>query len=189
MRKKFLLESLQQNVRALQEENEKLKGAIRENLDDADELLAGCVKHVSEWEALTPSSAVPTYLRSPRAAPPPPTYPFPPPQNAPRISGGGASVIASNPNDATTTLDDPDYRLVKALQTAQQNFVISVRCAGAWTAPATPFLTPRPAPPRPHPLPCILKDPSLPDNPIVYASSGFLRLRYALYPPSPSPPL
>jgi PAS domain S-box-containing protein len=41
-------------------------------------------------------------------------------------------------------LDDPDYSLVKALQTAQQNFVIS--------------------------------DPSLPDNPIVYASQGFLAL-------------
>ncbi|CAN0478646.1 unnamed protein product, partial [Discosporangium mesarthrocarpum] len=39
-------------------------------------------------------------------------------------------------------LDDPDYSLVKALQTAQQNFVIT--------------------------------DASLPDNPIVFASSGFL---------------
>ena len=53
-------------------------------------------------------------------------------------------MIATNPNDATKTLDDPDYSLVKALQTAQQNFVIS--------------------------------DPSLPDNPIVYASAGFLVL-------------
>lgn len=102
VRKKFLLESLQQSVRALQEENEKLKSAIRENLnDDAEHLLASC-------------------------------------------SSGGASIIATDPNDATKTLDDPDYRLVKALQTAQQNFVIS--------------------------------DPSLPDNPIVYASTGFLRL-------------
>nr|6I21_A Chain A, Aureochrome1-like protein [Ochromonas danica]6I24_A Chain A, Aureochrome1-like protein [Ochromonas danica]6I25_A Chain A, Aureochrome1-like protein [Ochromonas danica] len=42
-----------------------------------------------------------------------------------------------------------DYSLVKALQTAQQNFVIS--------------------------------DPSIPDNPIVYASQGFLTLTgYAL---------
>ena len=101
VRKKFLLESLQQSVQALQEENDKLKAAIRENLnDEADGLLA--------------------------------------------TASGGNSVIATDPNDATKTLDDPDYRLVKALQTAQQNFVIS--------------------------------DPSLPDNPIVYASSGFLRL-------------
>lgn len=102
MRKKFLLESLQQSVQTLQDENEKLKGAIKEHLaDEADTLLQSC-------------------------------------------SGEGSSVIASNPNDATKTLDDPDYSLVKALQTAQQNFVIS--------------------------------DPSLPDNPIVYASAGFLVL-------------
>lgn len=102
VRKKFLLESLQQSVHALQEENEKLKSAIREHLThDADDLLASC-------------------------------------------GMGGPTVIASDPNDATKILDDPDYSLVKALQTAQQNFVIS--------------------------------DPSLPDNPIVYASQGFLGL-------------
>jgi PAS domain S-box-containing protein len=102
VRKKFLLESLQQSVHALQVENDKLKSAIREHLtDDADELLTSC-------------------------------------------SGGGPSVLATDPSDATKTLDDPDYSLVKALQTAQQNFVIS--------------------------------DPSMPDNPIVYASQGFLSL-------------
>ena len=102
MRKKFLLESLQHSIHSLQEENDKLKSAIRENLkDEADDLLAGC-------------------------------------------SGGGSSVIANDTEDATKTLDDPDYRLVKALQTAQQNFVIT--------------------------------DPTLADNPIVYASSGFLSL-------------
>ena len=53
-------------------------------------------------------------------------------------------MLASDPREATNILDDPDYSLVKALQTAQQNFVIS--------------------------------DPSLPDNPIVYASQGFLAL-------------
>ena len=42
VRKKFLLESLQKSVTALQEENEKLRGAIRANLgaDEAKELLA-----------------------------------------------------------------------------------------------------------------------------------------------------
>lgn len=102
VRKKFLLESLQQSVHALQEENEKLKAAIKSHLaDEADELLAGCMN-------------------------------------------AGASVIATDQSQATKRLDDPDYSLVKALQTAQQNFVIS--------------------------------DPSLPDNPIVYASQGFLAL-------------
>lgn len=93
---------MQHSVHALEEENEKLRSAIREHLrDEADDLLASC-------------------------------------------QGSGPSVIATNPNSATKTLDDPDYSLVKALQTAQQNFVIS--------------------------------DPSMPDNPIVYASQGFLSL-------------
>lgn len=96
------MESLQHSVRALEEENEKLRIAIRENLKgEAEELLSKC-------------------------------------------SLGGPSVIAADPKEATRTLDDPDYSLVKALQTAQQNFVIS--------------------------------DPSIPDNPIVYASQGFLSL-------------
>lgn len=90
-------------MHALQDENEKLKAAIRDHLsDEAEELLSAC------------------------------------------NSFGQTSVIASDPNSATKRLDDPDYSLVKALQTAQQNFVIS--------------------------------DPSLPDNPIVYASQGFLGL-------------
>lgn len=102
VRKKFLLDSLQQSVHALQEENEKLKVAIRQHLvTDAESLLSSCMDV-------------------------------------------GPTVIARNSVDATMTLDDPDYSLVKALQTAQQNFVIS--------------------------------DPSLPDNPIVYASQGFLAL-------------
>ncbi|CAM9202407.1 unnamed protein product [Ascophyllum nodosum] len=101
VRKKFLLESLQKSVTALQEENEKLRGAIRANLgaDEAKELL-------SQTDT--------------------------------------SSLISSSPGDATKVLDDPDYSLVKALQTAQQNFVIT--------------------------------DPTLPDNPIVFASQGFLEL-------------
>ena len=102
VRKKFLLESLQQSVNALQQENDKLRSAIKSHLGPpADELLATC-------------------------------------------SQKPVSLIASNPADATRILDDPDYSLVKALQTAQQNFVIT--------------------------------DPSLPDNPIVFASHGFLTL-------------
>lgn len=102
VRKKFLLESLQQSVNALQQENDKLRSAIKDHLGpQADDLLASCNQKAG-------------------------------------------SLIASNPSDATRILDDPDYSLVKALQTAQQNFVIT--------------------------------DPSLPDNPIVFASQGFLTL-------------
>jgi PAS domain S-box-containing protein len=105
VRKKFLLESLQQSVNALQYENDKLRVAIRDKMGDAvaNELLARCGG-----------------------------------------DGKKTSLIARDPSDATRILDDPDYSLVKALQTAQQNFVIT--------------------------------DPSLPDNPIVFASHGFLTL-------------
>ena len=107
VRKKFLLESLQHSVQALESENEKLRGAIRQHVvpsTNAELLLAACAAETG-----------PSVL----------------------VSGSGATA-------ATRTLDDPDYGLVKALQTAQQNFVIT--------------------------------DPSLPDNPIVYASQGFLSL-------------
>ncbi|CAM9597342.1 unnamed protein product, partial [Hapterophycus canaliculatus] len=109
VRKKFLLDSLQRSVDAIQAENDSLKGSIVGSLGERGrELVAKCV---------------------------------------PADSGG--SLVTANPKQATKILDDPDYSLVKALQTAQQNFVIT--------------------------------DASLPDNPIVFASGGFLELtRYKL---------
>lgn len=119
IRKKFLLESLQQSVTLLKEENDKLRSSIRENLGDAtaDELLTK--ENLMKDKASTPDF----------------------------LAAGGAtstSLIASNSNDANKVLDDPDFSFIKALQTAQQNFVVT--------------------------------DPSLPDNPIVYATQGFLNL-------------
>jgi PAS domain S-box-containing protein len=58
--------------------------------------------------------------------------------------GPDAALIANSQGAANKVLDDPDFSFIKALQTAQQNFVVT--------------------------------DPSLPDNPIVYASQGFLNL-------------
>eukprot|EP00339_Tiarina_fusa_P023363 CAMPEP_0117024672 /NCGR_PEP_ID=MMETSP0472-20121206/18298_1 /TAXON_ID=693140 ORGANISM="Tiarina fusus, Strain LIS" /NCGR_SAMPLE_ID=MMETSP0472 /ASSEMBLY_ACC=CAM_ASM_000603 /LENGTH=363 /DNA_ID=CAMNT_0004731167 /DNA_START=126 /DNA_END=1217 /DNA_ORIENTATION=- len=106
IRKKFLLESLQQSVALLKEENEKLRGSIREHLghDKAERLLA---------------------------------------QNT-GDDAPDAALIANSQGAANKVLDDPDFSFIKALQTAQQNFVVT--------------------------------DPSLPDNPIVYASQGFLNL-------------
>lgn len=104
IRKKFLLESLQQSVAILKEENEKLRQSIRTNLpeEEANDLLSA--KNFTE-------------------------------------EGG---LIADSSTCANKVLDDPDFRFIKALQTAQQNFVVT--------------------------------DPSLPDNPIVYATQGFLNL-------------
>jgi len=53
-------------------------------------------------------------------------------------------LLANSQSIANKVLDDPDFSFIKALQTAQQNFVVT--------------------------------DPGLPDNPIVYASQGFLNL-------------
>lgn len=104
IRKKFLLESLQQSVALLKEENNKLRDSITTHLgaEEAEELLE---KGLAEQ-----------------------------PQG----------LIASSVGDANKVLDDPDFSFIKALQTAQQNFVVT--------------------------------DPSLPDNPIVYATQGFLNL-------------
>lgn len=108
IRKKFLLESLQQSVALLKDENDKLRSSIREHLGpEAEELL--------KKENLAEAAA-----------------------------GGGGGLIAGSSSDANKVLDDPDFSFIKALQTAQQNFVVT--------------------------------DPSLPDNPIVYATQGFLNL-------------
>eukprot|EP00571_Detonula_confervacea_P012375 CAMPEP_0172302696 /NCGR_PEP_ID=MMETSP1058-20130122/4351_1 /TAXON_ID=83371 /ORGANISM="Detonula confervacea, Strain CCMP 353" /LENGTH=453 /DNA_ID=CAMNT_0013013271 /DNA_START=62 /DNA_END=1423 /DNA_ORIENTATION=- len=108
IRKKFLLESLQQSVSLLKEENEKLKSAIRSHLGD------------KEADALLSKQALAD------------------------AAGDGGGLIASSSADANKVLDDPDFSFIKALQTAQQNFVVT--------------------------------DPSLADNPIVYATQGFLNL-------------
>jgi PAS domain S-box-containing protein len=105
IRKKFLLESLQQSVALLKEENDKLRTAIKDHLgnDQASKLI-----------------------------------------NKDSAENSDAALIAASQGAANKVLDDPDFSFIKALQTAQQNFVVT--------------------------------DPSLPDNPIVYASQGFLNL-------------
>ena len=65
-------------------------------------------------------------------------------ENLEEAAQAAGSLIANNNSDANKVLDDPDFSFIKALQTAQQNFVVT--------------------------------DPSLPDNPIVYATQGFLNL-------------
>lgn len=106
IRKKFLLESLQQSVALLKEENEKLKQSLKQHLGEekGNLLIAG-----------NESS-----------------------------NGGNEGLLASSQGIANKVLDDPDFSFIKALQTAQQNFVVT--------------------------------DPAMPDNPIVYASQGFLNL-------------
>ena len=106
LRKKFLLESLQEQIHGLQGEIATLKNIIKSELPDRAEAL---LKKVGSGEA-SEFTPVPT------------------------PSGFGP----------VKTLMEPDFRLMKALSGSQQNFAIS--------------------------------DPSLPDNPIVYVSQGFLDL-------------
>ncbi|KAL3900733.1 MAG: hypothetical protein SGARI_006181, partial [Bacillariaceae sp.] len=107
LRKKFLLESLQEQIHGLQEQLEKFKDALRTNVPDpnrAEALIDNICGHEKKYTPL------------------------------PMPSGFGP----------VKTLMEPDFRLMSALSGSQQNFAIS--------------------------------DPTLPDNPIVYVSQGFLDL-------------
>lgn len=66
------------------------------------------------------------------------------PKNVIEVKPGEMSLLAGDGVDGNCSLDNQDYNLVRALQTAQQNFIVT--------------------------------DPTLPDNPIVFASHGFLAL-------------
>ena len=108
LRKKFLLESLQEEIYGLQGEIDQLKSIIKKELPDkAESLLATIEGNPSANGKYTP---------------------------LPMPSGFGP----------VKTLIEPDFRLMSSLSNSQQNFAIS--------------------------------DPSLPDNPIVYCSQGFLEL-------------
>ena len=105
LRKKFLLESLQEQISGLQSEIDSLKDVIkRECPEKAEKLLEEISGPKGKFTPL------------------------------PMPSGFGP----------VKTLMEPDFRLMSALSGSQQNFAIS--------------------------------DPSLPDNPIVYVSQGFLDL-------------
>lgn len=105
LRKKFLLESLQEQIHGLQAEIETLKDIIKTEIPEKSEAILK--KLTGDREKFTP---------------------------LPMPSGFGP----------VKTLMEPDFRLMSALSGSQQNFAIS--------------------------------DPSLPDNPIVYVSQGFLDL-------------
>jgi len=105
LRKKFLLESLQEQIHGLEEQIDGLKEAIQKEIPHkAQELITAVC---GDKEKFTP---------------------------LPMPSGFGP----------VKTIMEPDFRLMSALSGSQQNFAIS--------------------------------DPTLPDNPIVYVSQGFLDL-------------
>mmetsp|Transcript_1009 Transcript_1009/g.1285 ORF Transcript_1009/g.1285 Transcript_1009/m.1285 type:complete len:314 (-) Transcript_1009:449-1390(-) len=104
IRKRFMLESLQEKFMVLQKENMALRQLIQDKIPDkAEAIFEKCTNKISDLI----STPVKDY-------------------------------------QALRFLIEPDFRLVESLTTSQQNFTVS--------------------------------DPSLPDNPIVYASQGFLDL-------------
>ena len=105
LRKKFLLESLQEQIHHMQEQMDALKDAIKSEIPHRAQAIIDGV--FGDKEKYTP---------------------------LPMPSGFGP----------VKTLMEPDFRLMSALSGSQQNFAIS--------------------------------DPTLPDNPIVYVSQGFLDL-------------
>jgi PAS domain S-box-containing protein len=105
LRKKFLLESLQEQIHGLQEQMDKLKQVLKDEVPLKAETLIQTI--CGNRDKYTP---------------------------LPMPSGFGP----------VKTLMEPDFRLMTALSGSQQNFAIS--------------------------------DPTLPDNPIVYVSQGFLDL-------------
>jgi len=114
LRKKFLLESLQDQISDLEEELEELRGIIRKELPRRSvELLAGAAAAAGGGGNGNGQTFKPL----------------------PMPSGFGGPM---------KTLMEPDNRLMAALSGSQQNFSVS--------------------------------DPSLPDNPIIYVSQGFLDL-------------
>jgi PAS domain S-box-containing protein len=106
LRKKFLLESLQEEIHGMQEQLDAMKEALRRELPPhrADAVIQEICGNKDKYTPL------------------------------PMPSGFGP----------VKTLMEPDFRLMSALSGSQQNFAIS--------------------------------DPTLPDNPIVYVSQGFLDL-------------
>lgn len=105
LRKKFLLESLQEQIQGLEEQIEQFKNVLKAEVPDkAQDLITRIIGNKEKFKPL------------------------------PMPSGFGP----------VKTLMEPDFRLMSALSGSQQNFAIS--------------------------------DPTLPDNPIVYVSQGFLDL-------------
>jgi len=128
LRKKFLLESLQSQIDALEKENGMLRTTVMKEVG-SDETNQQRGKKKMREICIECGITVPDELKD---------------------DGGKAGSSNFTPLTVPSgfgpvnTLMEPDLRLINALSTSQQNFAIS--------------------------------DPTLPDNPIVYVSQGFLDL-------------
>uniref|UniRef100_A0A7S1XX04 LOV domain-containing protein n=1 Tax=Phaeomonas parva TaxID=124430 RepID=A0A7S1XX04_9STRA len=120
LRKKFMLESLQNQLNDLREVNKRLRHVVKTKMAPvADKILDDCTEAQSTILTAEPGvNANPLKLED--------------------------NADNSKAIDTTVNIMEQDYRLIHSLQSSQQCFAIS--------------------------------DPSLPDNPIVFASPGFTEL-------------
>lgn len=132
IRKKVLLDTLQDQLAALRGENTKLRRVVAERIPHlAQSILERCTTEESQLLASDSEDDMNTSSKTGSATP-----------AFMRTSADGHGH--SHSSDPRKALMVPDFRLISSLITSQQNFVVS--------------------------------DPSLPDNPIVYASEGFCKL-------------
>jgi len=153
LRKKVLLDLLQDQLTGLRRENVALRRTVAERIPQlAASILSECT--VVESELLIDASSAPASNGAGAGAT---ALPNASPSSHARAaaSAGGAVALAAatmttsmmravSNQDEPVVLLEPDFRLMQALVTSQQTFVLS--------------------------------DPSLPDNPIVYCSDGFCKL-------------
>ena len=132
IRKKVLLDSLQDELLLVREENIKLRRIVADKIPHkAHSILENCTALESSLlSTITDGSED--------------TQDIPKLRSMLNMETERATMIGEEVKQHAKILMEPDYRLIHSLVISQQNFVLS--------------------------------DPSLPDNPIVYASEGFCKL-------------
>ena len=162
IRKRVLLETLQDQLENLREQNVRLRRVVVNRIPhSAAQILAACTTEESTLLAsLNNDEAVATDRAQGSSSSSSSSSMFKPSRLTSKIASsiaqshgpasssaavaGASAAAGAQSKQYAKVLMEPDYRLIQSLITSQQNFVLS--------------------------------DPSLPDNPIVYASDGFCRL-------------
>lgn len=150
VRKKLLLDSLQDQLLALRQQNTFLRQVVTERLppQQAAKILTDCTTPESNLLASLASEDSDAASQLSPIARSVDVYSKPSPltSNLAQYTAMNGAPVGAAPTtkQGTRILMEPDYRLIHSLVHSQQNFVLS--------------------------------DPSLPDNPIVYASEGFCRM-------------
>ena len=133
IRKKVLLDSLQDELLLVREENIKLRRIVAERIPHkAQSILEVCTALESSLLSSIVEADGADALYVPKL------------RSILNMETERASMVGDEIKQHAKILMEPDYRLIHSLVISQQNFVLS--------------------------------DPSLPDNPIVYASEGFCKL-------------